>query len=233
MLQVVAKQSPARSRGTGGPWSEDWQERALAAIKREGTSQRALAEQLKKSPAAVSRCISGEVHTFELAEAISTALKIAPPWGSGDAPPDLRPTATDSDREIVRKNLIRFRDEVGIDPRRASIRARIALDELEAYERGERDTPRSVMEALAPVYGRRVGDFIEREPPPRQGPSDLSPSWWGIEPELWARMSAEERARFEEKGRELDAIVEHIDEKYRPAKKALAKKMPQNKAGKR
>lgn len=210
------------------PW---WIDRVKAELAKRKMTKRALAEAVGVSEFKVHRCLTGQITTYELIVAISKYLDIQAPVAiaenEGDVPGvPTPPTAADSDREITRKNLVRFRDEVGLGQLEASVHAHIPLDELESYEAGARDVPRSVLAALATVYQRRIGDFIEVDPRPREAPIERKATWFGIDSERWAKMTAEQRERFLAKGRELDAIAAEADApKFRKSKEALNEQM--------
>lgn len=74
---------------------------------------------------------------------------------------------TDPMDEIVRANLIKFRDEAKLSQADAADIAGVALDNLRRYENGTTATvPGTVLSALARSYGHAVDDFFSPTPPP-------------------------------------------------------------------
>lgn len=127
-------------------------------------------------------------------------------WSQATAPP--KPTAIDSAEEIIRKNLIRAREQAGFDQLGAADASGIAFDLMRAYELGEKPVPNSDLRTIAPVYGRKPGDFFEVDMPGvdldgakrvffRGRPDDIQL----LTPEELARAAALER-EYDEKIRE-------------------------------
>lgn len=67
--------------------------------------------------------------------------------------------------EIVRVNLRRFREEVGLTTEKVAAFTGISIDSLRRYEAGGVAAPHSVLVKLAPVYGHGIGDFDLENPP--------------------------------------------------------------------
>jgi transcriptional regulator with XRE-family HTH domain len=69
--------------------------------------------------------------------------------------------------EVIRKNLVRFREEAEMSQADAAETAGIALDNLRRYENGTTATvPYTVIAALAKAYGHAMEDFSNGDPPP-------------------------------------------------------------------
>lgn len=67
--------------------------------------------------------------------------------------------------EIIRRNIVRFREGADLSQAQAADLSGVPLDNLRRYERGESGVPASVLRQLADVYGHRVDDFYESDPP--------------------------------------------------------------------
>jgi transcriptional regulator with XRE-family HTH domain len=73
----------------------------------------------------------------------------------------------DHEDEIVRKNLIAFREAADLSQADAAEVAGIALDNLRRYENGKTNkVPGTVLAALAKAYGHAIEDFMSASPPP-------------------------------------------------------------------
>ena len=77
------------------------------------------------------------------------------------------PKPPDPLEEVVRRNVIAFREEAGLSQADAADVSGVPVYNLSRYERGEtRNIPATVLHVLAEAYGRNVGDFYEPDPPP-------------------------------------------------------------------
>lgn len=81
------------------------------------------------------------------------------------------PRRTDAEmNDLIRQNLIRFREELGITQTAAAEEAGVPLDNLRRYEKGKNRVDAVTLSRLAETYGRTVDDFHSEAP----GPPDLS-----------------------------------------------------------
>lgn len=129
------------------------------------------------------------------------------------APANTTPSAGDSDEEIIRKNLIRFREQAEHDQFSAASAAGIPYEDLRRYELGEVEPPNSALRKLSTVYGREPGDFFKVAPPPLD-PNTVPELWWRGRPEVVKTISEEDKRR-------IDELMREIAEKSRPTKKAM------------
>lgn len=67
--------------------------------------------------------------------------------------------------EVIRRNLIKFRDESGLSQADAADASGVSLDNLRRYEKGGSGVPATVLQQLATAYGHKAGDFYEENPP--------------------------------------------------------------------
>ena len=75
--------------------------------------------------------------------------------------------APDPLEEIVRKNIIAFREGAGFSQAEAADLSGVPVYNLSRYERGEsKSIPATVLHQLAEVYGRKLEDFYDPDPPP-------------------------------------------------------------------
>lgn len=75
--------------------------------------------------------------------------------------------AVDPEAEIVRKNLLAFREEAKLSQAEAADLSGVALDNLRRYESGAVVTiPSNVLRQLAQAYGHAMEDFYVEDPPP-------------------------------------------------------------------
>lgn len=68
--------------------------------------------------------------------------------------------------EVVRRNLVAFREKADLSQAQAADLSGVPLDNLRRYERLDSGVPATVLRQLADVYGHRVDDFYEPDPPP-------------------------------------------------------------------
>ena len=69
--------------------------------------------------------------------------------------------------EIVRANLVKFREEAGLSQSEAAELSGVVIDNLRRYESGAtRNVAGTALAALAKVYGHSVDDFFSDDPPP-------------------------------------------------------------------
>lgn len=143
----------------------------LEQAKALGLTETRLAKEMDKNPIGITRLKNGEGTGISMATSIreyliGRGLDIPPipidasEWSPSTEPRRI-PTAADSENEILRLNLIRFREDVGLDQLEAANRSTVAYADILSYERGERVPDTSELRLLAPHYGRRVGDFLE------------------------------------------------------------------------
>ncbi len=71
----------------------------------------------------------------------------------------------DTPEEIIRKNLIAFREEADLSQGALADLAGIPVTNYGRYERGENSTPATILKALADVLGRSTDDFHMENPP--------------------------------------------------------------------
>ena len=77
--------------------------------------------------------------------------------------------------EIVRRNLIRFREEAGLSQAQSGDLSGVPVDAIRRYETGITQTvPGTALMELAKVYGHAVDDFFMLEPP--KGKLDEAPN---------------------------------------------------------
>jgi len=105
-----------------------------------------------------------------LAEALRKKGAALPPLALGDedwTPP--RESAgrprQDPTEELIRRNLIRFREALGLDQFAAATATGIPYEELRSYELGDATVPPARLAAIAAAYGCRAGDFFEDRMP--------------------------------------------------------------------
>lgn len=185
---------------------------------RDKMSSRALAKATGASESKISRLLSGDVTTYELISAVSNHLGIPAPFAVAQTedeattatPP--KPNANDSAEEIIRKNLIAAREQAGYDQLSAADATGVPFETLRAYERGEREVTNAHLRDIAPVYGRKPGDFFEIEMPPINVDGARRVFFRGNPDDLRA-LSKEDLAR-------AAALSEELSEKIRAAKKA-------------
>jgi transcriptional regulator with XRE-family HTH domain len=70
------------------------------------------------------------------------------------------------DAELVRTNLVRFREEIGLSQADVADRASMKVDTLRRYEQGTRQMDAVTMRHLASALGHLVDHFFLKEPPP-------------------------------------------------------------------
>lgn len=180
---------------------------------RDNLTGRALGAAVGASESKISRMLKGEVMAPDLIEAVSSFLNIKNPFAPDDAATTTHaPKPTDSAEEIIRKNLIRAREQAGFDQLSAADATGIAFDTLRSYEAGEVEIPNAALRTIAPVYGRKPGDFFEVDLPP----VDLDGAkrvFFRGRPEDLQALSAEDLAR-------AAALERELDEKIRASKRA-------------
>jgi len=210
-------------RGRTVPVPQWWTDRANAEIASRGIKRQDLAEKFGVEPSAITRCLKDEgdkdrVTTLELVAALSEELGIPQPvfipateaealvlQGGDGAPRPADPPAV-----VIRKNLVRFREEAGYDLVLASDTTDIPFETLIRYESGEEEPPGSALVALARAYGRSLGDFDKLEPPPAN-----------VDEVPWIHFRF--RPPFqptEQDVAELQEVVRRISQRYRAAKRA-------------
>lgn len=72
----------------------------------------------------------------------------------------------DPERDLVRANLVRFRDEVELSQQEASDLSGVPVGNLTRYETGKSFPDPIVLRRLAEAYGRPLDDFFLEDPPP-------------------------------------------------------------------
>lgn len=74
--------------------------------------------------------------------------------------------AIDPRDEIVRRNLVKFRDEAKLSQAQAGDLSGVPVDAIRRYETGTTATvPGTVLSELAKLYGHSVDDFFMTNPP--------------------------------------------------------------------
>lgn len=152
-----------RERGHGVPCPPWWIEDAKKAMG--SMTGRALGAKVGASESQISRLLSGKVTTLELIAKVSAELKIKNPFDADTVAAPPKPSPTDTAEEIIRKNLIRAREQAGYDQLAAADATGIPFETLHAYESGTAEIPNAALRTIAPVYGRKPGDFFEVEMP--------------------------------------------------------------------
>lgn len=75
--------------------------------------------------------------------------------------------ARNPEDELARENLIKFRVESGLTQSQAAEMAGLAVNTIASYESGRRGLPKmSTTKRLMDIFGRRLGDIYEVNPPP-------------------------------------------------------------------
>jgi transcriptional regulator with XRE-family HTH domain len=72
--------------------------------------------------------------------------------------------------EIVRKNVVTFREEAGLTQQEAAHRLKMSVDAYRSWEQGRRTPERDSLVALSQLYGRPMDDFFLENPPRRKRP---------------------------------------------------------------
>lgn len=207
-------------RGKPAPCPPWWIELANKTIDTRGIKQSAIAEAEDVSPFKISRCLAGHNVTYETVEAISRFLDIPSPFKIADTEAmalesvvSTTPLPTDTDDQVIRKNLTRFREAAGLDLLGAADASGIPYETLRAYELGDITIPNTALKPLGAIYGHRAGDFFDVEPPPST--LDETPGiWWRARPEIHALITESDRRR-------LDDLMREIWDRYRPEKKRV------------
>lgn len=160
----------------------------------------------------ISRLLNGQVTTLELIAAVSAHLGIRNPFANEPGAPPNTPKASDSAEEVIRKNLIRAREQAGFDQLSAADATGIPFDTLRAYEAGELEVPNAALRTIAPVYFRKPGDFFEVEMPAVDVEGGRRVFFRG-RPEDIRALSQEDLAR-------VAALEKELDDKIRASKRA-------------
>ncbi len=112
--------------------------------------------------------IGDPLRSVKGANAIRDALialgRSVPPVPVGDdwQPTVIVPAPTlDPADEIVRRNLVRFREAVGMDQFAAAFASGLTYEALKAYELGERIPSTATLASLAATYGCNTGAFLD------------------------------------------------------------------------
>jgi transcriptional regulator with XRE-family HTH domain len=97
--------------------------------------------------------------------------------------------------ELIRRNLVEFREEARLNQGQASDLTGISLDNLRRYESGKSGVPANLLRKFADAYGHATDDFFLAEPPPAN--LDDRPVFWiralpGVEvdPAIYAELAA-------------------------------------------
>jgi transcriptional regulator with XRE-family HTH domain len=81
--------------------------------------------------------------------------------------PQLMAGPKDPPGEVVRRNLVRFREAVGLSQAQAAEQSGVPVYNLVRYENGKtQKVPHTVLAQLAPVYGHTTDHFSLEKPPP-------------------------------------------------------------------
>jgi transcriptional regulator with XRE-family HTH domain len=88
----------------------------------------------------------------------------------------------DPSEDLVRKNLKKFREEAELSRAQLSELSDVPEKNIIRYETGETGIPSGVLTKLAPVFGRKPGDFYEADPPPPPPLSELPVIFFKLRP---------------------------------------------------
>ena len=70
---------------------------------------------------------------------------------------------SDPTADLIRRNLIRFREELELSQPKVADRAGIAVDNLRRYEQGTRNIDAVTLHHLAAALGHEIGHFYMEE----------------------------------------------------------------------
>lgn len=74
--------------------------------------------------------------------------------------------ASDPRDELVRRNLVKFRNDAGLSQAEAGDLSGVPVDAIRRYENGTTATvPGTALSELARIYGRSIDDFFMTSPP--------------------------------------------------------------------
>jgi transcriptional regulator with XRE-family HTH domain len=220
---------PEGTRGRTLKKAPDWWLRAVNAAfeharKQNGQklTKRALADKLGVSEFAIKRALDGSVPNIDIMNGLSDYFGLKRPVDiaaeTSQPAPDVEvdQDAEDPRARLIRRNLIRLREDAGYDRFGAADATGIPFETLAKYESGELKVTLTDLELLATRYGHEVGHFWLETPPPTS---------LGAYDDLWYRrrqlekLSPEARKEFAQRTR--DAAMEIADrEEFRAAKKA-------------
>lgn len=122
------------------------------------------------------------------------------------------PKAPEPVEELIKANLLKFREEAGLSQSEAAELSGVVIDNLRRYETGStRSVPAAALAALAKVYGHSVDDFFQEEPPPAR--LDEAPTIF-----LRIRPGSDVPS---EKLRQLQSEVDRVNREIRARRKKL------------
>lgn len=117
--------------------------------------------------------------------------------------------APDPRDELVRRNMIRFREEAELSQAQVGDLTGVPVDAIRRYETGTTATvPGTVLSELAKLYGRSMDDFFATNPP--KGKPDEAPVLW-----LRSRPGAEVDQVLYDK---IKALIDDANDKMRGKK---------------
>lgn len=117
--------------------------------------------------------------------------------------------APDPRDELVRRNMIRFREEADLSQAQVGDLTGIPVDAIRRYETGTTATvPGTVLSELAKLFGRSMDDFFMTNPP--KGKPEEAPVLW-----LRSRPNAEVDQALYDK---IKAMIDDANEKMRGKK---------------
>jgi transcriptional regulator with XRE-family HTH domain len=155
--------------------------------------------------------------TFREALLAAGATNVADvPTNEDWAPPKPPRPALDPADEIVRVNLVRFREALQLDQFAAAFAIKIPHDELVAYETGERVPSTPMLARIAEAYGCSRGSLLEEaQTAPPVNPSRLVGLHFGGPGT--PLLTSTQRAQ-------LEAIAKDVDDRYKAERRALDEK---------
>jgi transcriptional regulator with XRE-family HTH domain len=161
--------------------------------------------------------LNNEVPTLDLINRISDFLEVPRPVFIAETEEEARggsttPSAADPPEVIIRKNMLRFREEAGYDLVHASDATEIPFDQLRSFEIGDAHPEAKHIAALAKAYGHKPGDFYELQPP-KANLDDVPWIHFRVRPGF--NLTEDDVA-------ELMAVVRKIEQRFRTAKKKIA-----------
>lgn len=74
----------------------------------------------------------------------------------------------DRTSEIIRRNLVRFREEAGYSQAIAAYQSGVPIHSIRHYEQGRNSLDAQALLKLANCYGHATDDFYMEEPPPAE-----------------------------------------------------------------
>jgi transcriptional regulator with XRE-family HTH domain len=147
--------------------------------------------------------------------------EIPPAPSTEDAPPPVHSSHAvrhvDPDADRLMKNLIRFREALGMDQFAAAFATKIPYEQYRAFETGDEIPSGTAVARLARGLGCRVGDLYELDGTLPDFDLDAQPSAW-LGGAATAKMTAEERAIVE-------GVLSTVTERDRAEKRSMLEKL--------